>query len=107
MMVCQGEGVELDTQRRRHPVWEFLFSHPVSPGAVFLAEMLSPIAANPIYVTAPLFVAILYGNVYGFAWGVLAGCLVGLPVIRCGRLPRQGARRSRSCFAFPRAAAAR
>ena len=81
MMICQGEGVELDTQRRRHPVWEFLFSHPVSPGAVFLAEMLSPITANPIYVTSPLFVAILYGNVYGFAWGVLAGCLVGLPVI--------------------------
>jgi hypothetical protein len=44
MLVFQGEGVELDLQRRRHPMWEWLFSHPVPPGAVFFAEMLSPIA---------------------------------------------------------------
>lgn len=39
-MVFQGEGLELDVQRRRHPMWEWLFSHPVSPSAVFGAEML-------------------------------------------------------------------
>jgi hypothetical protein len=49
MMTFQGEGLELDLQRQRHPMWEWLFSHPVPPGAVFLAEMLSPMAANPIY----------------------------------------------------------
>jgi len=43
-------------QRRRHPMWEWLFSHPVPVGAVFLAEMLAPLAANPVYWTAPLFV---------------------------------------------------
>src|SRR5205085_7340371 len=53
MLVFQGEGLELDLQRRRHPMWEWLFSHPVPAGAVSLAEMLSPLAANPIYWTAP------------------------------------------------------
>lgn len=55
MLICQGEGLELDLQRRRHPVWEWLFSHPVKQSAVFLAEMLSPVAANPIYVFGPIF----------------------------------------------------
>ena len=80
MLVFQGEGLELDTQRRRHPMWEWLFSHPVPAGAVFLAEMLSPIVANPIYCSGPLFAGILYGHVYGPAWGVLALFAVGVPV---------------------------
>ncbi|HET8781357.1 MAG TPA: CPBP family intramembrane glutamic endopeptidase [Pyrinomonadaceae bacterium] len=79
-LVFQGEGLELDLQRRRHPMWEWLFSHPVRPGAVFLAEMLSPIAANPIYVTAPLFFAVLYGTAYDAATGVAAMILIGVPV---------------------------
>jgi membrane protease YdiL (CAAX protease family) len=80
MLVFQGEGLELDTQRRRHPMWEFLFSHPVPQGAVFLAEMLSPMAANPIYYSAPLVAGILYGITYGPWLGALATVLVGLPV---------------------------
>jgi len=80
MLVFQGEGLELDTQRRRHPMWEFLFSHPVPPGAVFLADMLAPIAANPLFVSAPLFPACLYGFIYGPAAGALALVVVGMPV---------------------------
>jgi len=80
MMIFQGEGLEVDTQRRRHPVWEWLFSHPVQPGAVFLAEMLAPIAANPTYWFAPAFSAVAYGMVYGPGWGLLAAVLVGIPV---------------------------
>jgi membrane protease YdiL (CAAX protease family) len=80
MLVFQGEGLELDLQRRRHPMWEWLFSHPVKPGAVFLAEMLSPIAANPIYWGAPLFVGCVYGFVYRPALGLLAAIVIGLPV---------------------------
>ena len=38
MLIFQGEGVELDIQRRRNPMWEWLFTHPVPPAAVFLAE---------------------------------------------------------------------
>ena len=79
MLVCQGEGPELDTQRQRHPMWEWLFSHPAPPGAIFLAEMISPIAANPVYLTAPLFPALVYGWVYGWVGGVAAALLVGAP----------------------------
>ncbi len=80
-LICQGEGLELDLQRRRHPIWEWLFSHPVKPGAVFFAEMLSPIAANPIYVTAPIFFGFLYGFVYDdAARGLMAAVLIGVPV---------------------------
>ena len=64
MLIFQGEGLELDIQRRRNPMWEWLFSHPVRPGAVFLAEMLTPIAANPVYATGPLFFGILYGSIH-------------------------------------------
>lgn len=80
MMVCQGEGMELDLQRRRHPMWEWLLSHPVQPGAVFLAEMLMPISANPIYWFGPVYVGVLYGMVYGFKLGILAAVLAGVPV---------------------------
>jgi membrane protease YdiL (CAAX protease family) len=80
MMICQGEGLELDFQRRRHPMWEWLFSHPVSPGAIFLAEMLSPIVANPIYLTGPFFLGFLYGFIYGPAQGAVAAILVGVPI---------------------------
>src|SRR5207244_13390637 len=81
MLVCQGEGLELDLQRRRHPMWEWLFSHPVRAGPVFLAEMLSPIAANPIYCGGPYFVGFVYGFVYGPALGLIAAPLIGLPLI--------------------------
>jgi membrane protease YdiL (CAAX protease family) len=80
MLVFQGDGLELELQRRRHPMWEWVFSHPVPAGAVFMAEMLSPIAANPIYWSAPLFVAFIYGFVYGPWLGALAAVLVGVPV---------------------------
>jgi membrane protease YdiL (CAAX protease family) len=80
MLVFQGEGLELDIHRRRHPMWEWLFSHPVPPGAIFLAEMLSPVAANSIYWSAPLFVGFLYGFLHGFGPGALAALLIGVPV---------------------------
>jgi hypothetical protein len=80
MLVFQGEGLEMDIQHRRHPMWEWLFTHPVPTGAVFLAEMLSPLAANPAYWGAPLFVGILYGFIYGQDLGILAGLLLGIPL---------------------------
>src|SRR5262249_57283529 len=80
MMMSQGEGLELDLQRRRHPMWEWLFSHPAPPGAIFLAETLSPIAANPIYLTGPLFCGFLYGSIYGAAPGMAAAILAGAAV---------------------------
>ncbi|MGJ4926987.1 CPBP family intramembrane glutamic endopeptidase [Bradyrhizobium sp. HKCCYLS2038] len=79
IMICQGEGAELDTQRSRDPMWEWLFSHPVPPAAVFCAEMIAPIAANPIYLTAPVFPGVLYGLAYGWGSGVAGALLVGVP----------------------------
>jgi membrane protease YdiL (CAAX protease family) len=61
-------------------MWEWLFSHPAPPGAIFLAEMLSPIAANPLYWGGPLFAGVLYGFVYGPALGILSAVLIGLPI---------------------------
>jgi hypothetical protein len=80
MMIFQGEGLELDLQRRRYPMWEWLFSHPVKPGAVSLAEMLSPIAANPTYATGPFFFGVLYGSIYSPEVGIAAAILIGVPV---------------------------
>jgi len=80
MLVCQGEGLDLDLQRRRHPMWEWLLSHPVKPGAVFLAEMLSPIAANPMYWGAPIFVGGVYGFIYGIGLGTIAALVIGVPI---------------------------
>jgi membrane protease YdiL (CAAX protease family) len=80
MLIFQGEGLDLDLQRRRHPMWEWLFSHPVKPAGVFAAEMLSPIAANPVYWSAPLFAGCLYGFVYGPGLGLLAALFIGLPI---------------------------
>jgi membrane protease YdiL (CAAX protease family) len=80
MLVFQGEGLELDIQRRRHPLWEWIFSHPVSPSPVFLGEILAPIAANPVYWTGPLFASVVYGSVYGLRPGVLAIFLAGIPI---------------------------
>ena len=88
MLAFQGEGAELDLQRRRHPMWEWLLSHPVDPRAVFLAEMLSPLAANTFVVTAPIFwigafwmaydnlpLAVAVGLAVGIPISVAAGCL--------------------------------
>lgn len=80
MIVCQGEGLELDLQRRRHPMWEWLFTHPVHAGAIFLAEMLAPLSANPFYWTAPIFVGILFGTVHGAGLGLAATILAGIPL---------------------------
>jgi membrane protease YdiL (CAAX protease family) len=80
MLICQGEGLDFDVQRRRDPIWEWLFSHPVGAGAVFLAEMLSPIPANPAFWTAPLFVGVLYGAAFGPLTGLAALFVIGVPL---------------------------
>lgn len=79
LLVCQGEGPDLDTRRQRHPMWEWLLSHPAPPSAVFIAEMLTPIAANPVLLCAPLYPALLFGWVHGAPVGFAAAVLVGVP----------------------------
>jgi membrane protease YdiL (CAAX protease family) len=80
MLVFYSEGLDLDVQRRRHPMWEWLFADPAPIGAVFMAELLSPIAANPFFIGAPLFPGLLYGKIYGVPFGFLAAFAVGIPI---------------------------
>ena len=79
MIVFQGEGLELDIQRQRHPMWEWLLGHPVRPVAAFAAEMLSPLMANPIYFSAPIFWWVILGKVFGSVAGFVGAILVGIP----------------------------
>ncbi len=79
MLICQGEGPDFDAQQTRNPMWEWLFSHPAPPAAIFLAEMLAPVAANPMFVTAPLLPGIIFGWHYGLIGGIAAALLIGAP----------------------------
>jgi membrane protease YdiL (CAAX protease family) len=80
-LVLQNEGVEFDLQRRRQPMWEWLLGHPVSPRAVFLAEMLAPLSANPFLTMAPVFWIGLFWIAYDdFGIGLAAGLVAGLPI---------------------------
>ena len=45
-----------------------------------MAEMLAPLAANPLLQSAPLFVGVIYGVVYGPWHGAAASVLIGIPV---------------------------
>lgn len=80
MLVCQGEGLELDVQRRRHPMWEWLLSHPIRPAHAFYTELLAPCMANPIYFSAPVFLWITFDRleIAGPVW--LAAIVAGLPI---------------------------
>jgi membrane protease YdiL (CAAX protease family) len=78
MLVFQGEGLELDIQRRRHPMWEWVQSHPVRPVAAFSAELMAPLMANPFYLTAPVFWWMVIGLDSGLVPCVLGGLVVGL-----------------------------
>jgi len=80
-LALQGEGVDLDPQRSRHPMWEWLLSHPVDPRAVFLAEMLAPLAANVFFWAAPVFWVGAYWIAYDdFGLALVAGLAVGVPL---------------------------
>jgi membrane protease YdiL (CAAX protease family) len=80
LLICQGEGLELDVQRRRHPMWEWLLSHPIRPAHAFYAELLAPLMANPIYFAALLFPWVLLGSIFGGGPGFGAALCIGLPM---------------------------
>ena len=79
MLTMQGEGLELDVQRRRHPMWEWLLSHPVRPQAAFLAEMVSPLVSNPAYISAPVYWTVLLTHLWGF-W-IALGCSIVIGIV--------------------------
>jgi membrane protease YdiL (CAAX protease family) len=80
VLAFQGEGMELDMTRRRYPMWEWLASHPISPKAWFLAEMIMPMVANPLFISVPIYWVGLFWWFHGsFKIGLMAGFLVGIP----------------------------
>lgn len=77
MLICQGEGVDLDIQKRRHPHFEWLMSHPVRPLAAFSGEMLAPLISNPLYAAAPLFWYVIFINTFSFGTAVVLSVAAG------------------------------
>jgi membrane protease YdiL (CAAX protease family) len=75
-LVLQSEGMELDTTRRRHPMWEYFLSLPIPQSAVFCAEALTPLATNPGYWAAPFMIA----GIVGFSTDSLLLGLCALPL---------------------------
>jgi hypothetical protein len=82
VMVCQGEGgMAMDLQARRHPMLEWLLSHPISPAAAFTGEMLAPLAANPFSVAAaPIIFIVILAPFYSFPLALCGGLLIGWPM---------------------------
>lgn len=78
MLVCQGEGVDFDIQRRRHPHFEWLMSHPVRPLAALSGELLAPLFANPFYAAAPVFWYMIFAKAFPFVTAIVASLVVGV-----------------------------
>jgi membrane protease YdiL (CAAX protease family) len=80
-LAFQGEGIDIDLQRRRHPMWEWLLGHPVDSRAVFLGEMLSPLVANAAFWVASIFWIGAFWLAYDDGLlSVGAGIAAGLPL---------------------------
>lgn len=77
VLTLQGEGIDLDIQKRRHPHWEWLFTHPIRPLAAFSAELLAPAMANPAYATAPVFWFIVLLQSQGLLAAVVGALIIG------------------------------
>src|SRR5262249_35636268 len=48
--------------------------------AAFFAEMMMPMAANPVYLTAPVFWVMVFSTWYSVGASIIAALLVGLPL---------------------------
>lgn len=85
-LVLQGEGFTQDATRRRHPMWEWYQGLPIPQSAVFTAEALSPIAANPFLLVAPALLGILAGWHAGSVWVGMCAVPVGIPLVLAAAL---------------------
>ena len=80
-LVFQGEGMNLDSTRRRHPMWEWYLNMPVPQTVVFVAEALAPAIGNPFVLTGPVMIAVLVGWLHGSFLVGIAGFLIGVPFL--------------------------
>ncbi len=75
-LVLQGEGVNFDSMRRRHPMWEWYLAYPVPQSVVFTAEALAPAVSNPLLLMSPVMLVVLVG---ALSKSLLAG-VCALPI---------------------------
>jgi membrane protease YdiL (CAAX protease family) len=80
-LALQGEGMVMDTQRRRHPMWEWYLGYPIPQSAVFVAEALAPVVSNPMLFTAPLLLAAIAGFHADSALVALCALPVAIPLV--------------------------
>ncbi len=60
-LVLQGDGGQVNTMQRRHPMWEWYLGFPVPQSAVFVAEALTPAMSQPLLLASPIMPAVLAG----------------------------------------------
>ncbi len=85
-LVFQGEGMNIDSLRRRHPMWEWYLGMPVPQTAVFVAEALAPAVGNPFVLTGPVMLAVLVGWLHSSFFAGAAAFLIGIPFLLAATL---------------------
>jgi membrane protease YdiL (CAAX protease family) len=73
--------MNLDSTRRRHPMWEWYLSMPVPQTAVFVAEALAPAIGNPFVLTGPVMLCVLVGWLHGSVLAGVAAFALGIPFL--------------------------
>jgi hypothetical protein len=85
-LVFQGETGNLDSMRRRHPMWEWYLALPISQTAVFVGEALAPAIGNTFLLTSPVALAVIVGWLQGSVLLGLSMLPVALPLMLAATL---------------------
>ena len=85
-LVLQGEGMNFDSMRRRHPMWEWYLGFPIPQTAVFVAEALAPAVSNPFLLMSPVMIAVLVGVVSKSILVGLFALPIGIPLLLAATL---------------------
>lgn len=85
-LVFQGESGNLDTMRRRHPMWEWYLALPMAQTAVFVGEALAPAVGNVVLLTSPIAVAVIVGWLHGSFLLGLAAVPIAVPLMLAATL---------------------
>ena len=77
VLILQGDGFEVDSGKRRDPMWEWYRSFPISMRTVFAAEALAPLAGNTFLISN----IVIYAGICGAQAGSFLVFLVAIPII--------------------------
>ncbi|MCB1601854.1 MAG: CPBP family intramembrane metalloprotease [Xanthomonadales bacterium] len=78
-LVLQGESIAFDLNRRRHPIWEWYLTFPISQPWVYLAEALRPLVSNPMLMASPLLIMAIAGYVNDSVLVAFAAIPIAVP----------------------------